>query len=84
MALQQVSTYIVARNKFSIIYHFLKWMVMVDGCNADKMWQTLSKCLLEGKFPECIISIKINLFDDRHNGDSLEKINVITSDFTKM
>ena len=58
-------------------------MVMGNGCNADKMWQTLSKCLLEGKFPECIISIKLNLFDDRHNGDSLEKINVITSDFTK-
>ena len=57
-------------------------MVMVNGCNADKMWQTLSKCLLKGKFPECIISIKINLFDDRHNGDSLEKINVVTSDFT--
>ena len=70
-------------------YHFLvfftgKWMVMVDEHDADKMWQTLCEVLLEMKFPECITSIKINLYDDRHKGDTLEKINVITRDFTKV
>ena len=58
-------------------------MVMVDNHNADKMWQTLTEGLLEGKFPACITSVKMNLFDDRHKGDTLEKINVITRDFTK-
>ena len=58
-------------------------MVMVDEQDADKMWQTLCEVLLDMKFPECITSIKINLYDDRHKGDTLEKINVITRDFTK-
>ena len=58
-------------------------MVMIHANKADKIWQTLSKGLMEGKFPECITSIKVNLFDDRHKGDSMEKINVITRDFTK-
>ena len=59
-------------------------MVMIDEPNADKMWQTLSEGLLEGKLPECITSIKFNLFDARHKGDTLDKINVITKDFTKV
>ena len=59
-------------------------MVMVHERNADKIWQNLTEGLLEGTFPACITSVKMNLFDDRHKGDILEKIDVITRDFTKV
>jgi hypothetical protein len=58
-------------------------MLMTGHFNRDKMWQLLCKALLESRLPEGIISIKMNVCDERDIGKDLVKINVVTRDFTK-
>ena len=58
-----------------------KWMILIGQYNANRMWQTIANALLDGSLPECIISTRMNLFDERGR-DQLAKINVTTRDFS--
>ena len=59
-----------------------KWMIMFGKCNPDKMWQAIARGLLDGSFPEGILSAKMNLHDDRGKSNEVVKINVYTKDFS--
>ena len=58
-------------------------MILTGPYNANRMWQSIANGLLDGNFPRCIISTRMNLFDERGAGDTHVKINVYTPDFRK-
>ena len=59
-----------------------KWMILIGPYNANRMWQTIANGLLDGSLPECILSTKMNLFDDRGKKNQDVKINIYTKDFS--
>lgn len=58
-------------------------MILTGPYNANKMWQAITNGLLDGDFPECIISTRIGIFDERGARDQHVKINIYTRDFSK-
>ena len=60
-----------------------KWMILIGPYNANRLWQAIANGLLDGNFPEGIISARMNLFDERGKRDQHVKINVYTRNFSK-